>query len=94
MQQLVLNVPVRHAIANTLVVSALCSGVGSVTVIGLGASQGVFSLERILFAVLWIGGGAVLGAQMGARIGVRSNAGVLRLLFVVISFGAGLSILM
>ena len=94
MQQLVLNVPVRHAIANTLVVSALCSGVGSVAVIGLGASQGVFSLERILFAVLWIGGGAVLGAQMGARIGVRSNAGILRLLFVVISFGAGLSILM
>jgi uncharacterized membrane protein YfcA len=93
MQQLLLNTPVRHAIANTLVVSALCSGLGSITVIAIGASRGVFSLEHILVVVLCIGGGAVLGAQIGARMGVRSNAEILRLLFVVISFGAGLSLL-
>jgi len=93
MQQLLLNVPVRHAIANTLVVSAVCSGLGSITVITIGVGRGVFSLEHILFAVLCIGGGAILGAQIGARMGIKSNAGVLRFLFVVISFGAGLPLL-
>ena len=43
---------------------------------------------------LWIGGGAVLGAQIGVRMGVRTSTGILKLLFVVISFGAGLSLLM
>ncbi len=93
MQQLLLNMPVRHAIANTLVVSALCSGLGSIMVIAIGTGRRVFSLEHILFAVLCIGGGAVLGAQIGARMSLRSNTGVLRLSFVVISFGAGLSLL-
>lgn len=93
MQQILINTPVRNAIANTLVVSSLCSGLGSVVVVTTGVSQGIFSLEHILFAVLWIGGGAVIGAQIGVQIGVKSNVGVLRLLFVLISLGAGLSLL-
>ncbi|MBW2622471.1 MAG: sulfite exporter TauE/SafE family protein [Deltaproteobacteria bacterium] len=94
MQQLLLNTPVRHAIANTLVVSAVCSGLGSITVIAIGTGRGVFSLEHILFAVMAIGGGAVLGAQIGVHMGLKSDTGVLRFLFVVISFGAGLSLLL
>lgn len=93
MQQLLLNTPVRNSIANTLVISAVCSGLGSITVITIGVGRGVFSLEHILFTVMCIGVGAVIGGQIGARVGVKSNAGVLRFLFVLISFGAGLSLL-
>ena len=92
-QQLLLDMPARNAIANTLVVSALCSGLGSAIVITIGVSRGVFPLEHILFAVLCIGGGAVLGAQIGIRMGVKTSTEILKLLFVVISFGAGFSLL-
>ncbi len=94
MQQLLLNMPARNAIANTLVVSALCSGLGSAIVITIGVGRGIFSLEHILFAIVCVGGGAVLGAQIGVRMGERTSTEILKLLFVIISFGAGLSLLM
>lgn len=94
MQQLLLNVPVRHAIANTLVVSAICTGLGGLTVLAIGTAHGDFNLEHVLFVVLCIGTGAVLGAQIGVRLGRKVNIGVLRLLFVAISFLAGLSLLL
>ncbi len=93
MQQLLLNMPARNAIANTLVISALCSGLGSAIVITIGVGRGVFSLEHLLFAVVCVGGGAVLGAQIGVRMGEKTSTEILKLLFVVISFGAGLSLL-
>jgi len=94
MQQLLLNAPTRVAIANTLVVSALCSGVGSVAVITIGVGRGDFSLEHILFAVMCVGVGAVFGAQLGVYIGTKTRTEYLKLLFVIISFGAGISLLM
>lgn len=93
MQQLLLNMPARNAIANTLVVSALCSGLGSVIVITIGIGRGAFSLEHLLFAVVCVGGGAILGAQIGVRMGEKTATEILKLLFVIISFGAGLSLL-
>ena len=83
MQQLLLDAPARNAIANTLVVSAVCSGLGSVIVITIGVGWGVFSLEHIFFAVVCIGSGALLGAQIGVRMGVKTSTEFLRLLFVV-----------
>jgi uncharacterized membrane protein YfcA len=93
MQQLLLNMPARNAIANTLVVSTLCSGLGSVIVITIGVGRGAFSLEHLLFALVCVGVGAVLGAQIGVRMSEKTSAEILKVLFVVVSFGAGLSLL-
>ncbi|MFC1596772.1 sulfite exporter TauE/SafE family protein [Planctomycetota bacterium] len=93
MQELLLNMPARNAIANSLVVSALCSGLGSAIVITIGVKQGAFSLEHLLFTVACVGSGAVLGAQIGVRMGDKTSTAVLKLLFVIMSFGAGLSLL-
>ncbi|MCP4678541.1 MAG: sulfite exporter TauE/SafE family protein [Deltaproteobacteria bacterium] len=94
MQQLLLNVPTRNAIANTVAVSALCTGLGSAIVIACGVSSGAFELTNILFVVLFIGVGAFAGAQLGARLGEKIHSGILRLVFVAIVFVAGLSILL
>ncbi len=83
MQPLRLNMPTRNAIANTLVVSALCSGLGSIIVITIGVGSGAFALEHILFAVVCVGGGAVLGAQIGVRMGAKTSTELLKLLFVL-----------
>ncbi len=92
-QHLALNMPTRVAIGNTLVVSALCSGVGSVAVIAMGVYQKDFSLPHVLFAIMCVGGGAILGSQLGVYIGTKTRVEFLKLLFVIISFGAGLSLL-
>ena len=92
-QQLLLNAPTRIAIGNTLVVSALCSGVGSVAVIAMGVGRGDFSLQHVLFAIMCVGGGAVIGSRIGVYIGTKTRVELLKLLFVIISFGAGLSLL-
>lgn len=70
----------------------LRSGGGAAITIGVG--QGDFTLGHILFAVLCVGGGAVLGAQIGVRIGAIIKTELVKLLFVAISFAAGLSLLM
>ncbi len=93
MQQLMLHVPLRRAIANTLLVSAVVTLIAGAIVLWTGVSRGSFSLSDVLFADLFMGTGAALGAPLGARLGERFNTTVLRLLFVVITLTAGLSIL-
>lgn len=93
-QQLALRTPAHHAIAASLIVSAVCAFVGGIVMIVLGVRRGDFALAPFLAISLLLGLGAAVGAQVGARICGRTNSSVLRLLFVVVSFGAGLSILL
>jgi len=94
MQQLLLQMPVRHAIAHSLIVSVGSTGLASLVTVSTGVAREYFSLEQLLVAVLCVGLGALLGALIGARLGTRVNSGWIRLLFVVIALGAGFSILL
>ena len=67
---------------------------GSLVIVVSGLSRGDFRLGQIAFVALSVGLGAALGAQIGARLCDRVNAAMLRLLFVVVSVVAGLSILL
>jgi uncharacterized membrane protein YfcA len=93
LQQLLLHIPLRHAIANTLLVSTTVTLVAGGVVLYAGVSSGHFDLGDVLFVDLFMGTGAAIGAPLGTRLGERANVSLLRLLFVLLTLGAGLSIL-
>ena len=93
LQQILLRMPTRRAIANTLLVSTAATAVASVYVLWTGVHQGDFTLYQVFFVDLFMGGGAAVGAGIGARLGRRCNVTILRLLFVLLALSAGVSIL-
>lgn len=93
MQQVMLHVPVRHAVANTLFVSTIITAIAGTIVVWTGLDRGDFTVDRGLVAVLCLGGGALVGAQLGSRLGTKIDPLIVRVLFVVLTFAAGLSIL-
>lgn len=93
MQQVLLRVPARNAIANSVFVSACCTMVASFAAVLTGAIRGDFALYDLVFATTCIGGGAAIGAQVGARLSGSVPVVVLKVLFTQVTFAAGLMIL-
>jgi uncharacterized membrane protein YfcA len=92
-QQALARVPAHHAVANSVVVSAVSTSVGSLATVLSGVWRGDFRLGDVTFASLCIGGGAVLGANLGARLTGSIRVLFLKLMFVQVIFAAGLAIL-
>lgn len=93
MQQSLIGVPVRQAVANSIVLSAWITGFGSVAAIASGLQRGDFLLADVVFASGCIGGGAWLGSQLGARLSGKIPIFYMKLLLVLVSLVAGLVIL-
>jgi len=93
MQQALMRVPARHAVANSVIVSAYCTGVGAIAAVLTGVARGDFQFADVALATLCIGGGAVLGAQIGARLTGAIRAFYLKLMFVQVCLAAGVLIL-
>jgi uncharacterized membrane protein YfcA len=94
LQQVLLSVPVRHAAANTVAISAFATTFGSVAAVSTGAIRQDFALGDVLFATLWMGGGALIGAPIGAHLNGTIRVVYLKLMFVQLSLSAGLLILL
>jgi hypothetical protein len=94
LQQVLMSVPVRHAVANTVAISAFATTFGSIAAVTAGVWRQDFTLAEILFSTLWIGGGALLGAPLGAQWTGQIRAIYLKLMFVQLSLAAGLLILL
>lgn len=92
-QQLILHMPLRRAIANTLLVSTVVTLVAGSLVLWKGVEGGRFSLSDVLFVNVCMGGAAAVSAPLGVYLSGRCNVTVLRLFFVVLTFTAGFSIL-
>jgi uncharacterized membrane protein YfcA len=88
-----MSVPVRNAVANTVAISAFATSFGSVAAVTAGVWRQDFTLGEVLFATLWIGGGALLGAPVGAHLTGKIRVIYLKLMFVQLSLVAGLLIL-
>lgn len=93
LQQLLLHIPLRHAIANTLLVSTGVTLVAGIVVIWSGVQAGEFALTDLLFVDLFMGAGVALGAPLGTRLGARCNITLLRILFVLLTMAAGIGII-
>jgi hypothetical protein len=93
MQQSLIDVPVRQAVANSIVLSALITGFGSVAAILSGLHRGDFLATEVVFASGCIGGGAWAGSHLGARVSGTIPSFYLKLLLVLVSLIAGLVIL-
>ncbi len=94
LQQSLLRIPAHNAVANSVTVSAFCTGVGSTMAAVWGVTNHEFEFADLAFSTVCIGLGAVVGARFGASLTGRIRAARLKLLFVVVCIGAGLSILL
>jgi uncharacterized membrane protein YfcA len=93
LQQVLLSVPVRNAVANTVTISAVVTAVGSIVAVTSGVWRQDFTLDEVAFVTLWIGGAALLGAPLGAQLTGKVRAVYLKLMFVNLSLAAGLLVL-
>lgn len=93
MQQALMRVPARHAVANSVIVSVYCTGVAAIAAVITGVAQGDFQFADVALATMCVGGGAVLGAQLGARLTGVIRAFYLKLMFVQVCLAAGVLIL-
>lgn len=93
LQQALLGISSRAAIGNAVVVSAACTAVGGVLVVVMGVVSHDFLLRDVLIGSIWIGGGAFVGAQIGARLSKAIPIIALRVCFIGITAAAALSIL-
>lgn len=93
MQQALVGASVRSAVANSIVLSAWITGFGSAAAIFSGLRHSDFLLADVVFASGFIGGGAWLGSQLGARLSGVIPSFYLKLLLVLVSLTAGLLIL-
>jgi uncharacterized membrane protein YfcA len=93
MQHALLRVPARAAVANSVMVSAWSTVFGSTAAVLAGVTQGDFTLLDVAFASGFVGAGAIVGAQVGARLTGKIPVVLLKVMFVMICFSAALSIL-
>jgi uncharacterized membrane protein YfcA len=93
MQQMVLKLPLRDSITNTLLASTVVTGIASLIVVSVGVSRGDYSLAQIVFVDAFMGAGCAIGGWLGARLGKRCPITLLHLIDFVLVFGAGFSIL-
>lgn len=94
MQQLLLRMPLRNAIANTLLVSTAVTLMAGSVVLWTGITEQHFAVSDVVFVDLCMGTGATVGAPIGNRLSERCSITGLRLLFVALTTSAGLSILL
>jgi len=93
MQQTVARLPAANAIANAVVVSAFVTGLGCVVATMSGVARGDFQVRQMLFASFCIGGGALIGAQLGARLTGAIRVFYLKQMLALVSLCAGVAIL-
>jgi uncharacterized protein len=93
MQQLLLRMPLRSAIANTLLVSTVVTLLAGIVVVWTGIAGRQFAAHDVVFVDLCMGAGATVGAPIGHRIGQYCTVNGLRALLAVLTAGAGLSIM-
>lgn len=93
LQQLSGRATVHQAIFNSLLVTVVAAGVGSLLIVPLGVAQGRLDLSLLVGVVLSIGVGAAAGARIAARLRGRIFANLLRGLAVALCTATGFSIL-
>lgn len=94
LQQVLMSVPVRNAVGNTVAISAFATTIGSVAAVVSGVFRQDFALSDLFVSTLFMGGGALVGAPIGAQLSGTMRAIYLKLMFVQLSLAAGLLILL
>ena len=92
-QQILLKMPLRDAITNTLLASAVVTGISSGLVISVGVGRGDYTLGEVSSVATLMGIGCSIGAPIGARVGKHLPVLVLHLIDFLLVLGAGLSIM-
>jgi len=87
LQRSLLKIPFKNAIANSLFTIMLSTSLGAIIYMGIGGViKDSFPLSKALITGLIIAPGAVIGAQLGARINKRISVKYIQWMFVAVAF--------
>ncbi len=93
LQQFLLKMPVKSAIANSLTSAMFSATFAACLALTTGMAVGFFKLSLPLFLALPLVPGTILGARIGARCTKQMNPVYLKMLFAVIALLMGVRIL-
>lgn len=93
LQRLILNIPLKNAIANTLFSAMFSVAVAMVLSLSTGISKGFFDIWTPILASLCIVPGAAIGSQLGALATNKLSLTIIRLVFAIATLLMALEIL-
>ncbi|MBT5831919.1 MAG: sulfite exporter TauE/SafE family protein [Candidatus Latescibacteria bacterium] len=94
LQQTLLKIPLKNAIANSITAAIFCSFTGSIFLLYSGVKSASFLLEDVFIVAICLVPGNILGAQFGSSLTKRLHVNYVRVTFVVVIFAIGFRILL
>jgi len=93
MQQIILKLPLKNSIANTVTTAIFCSFVASGFILVIGLKKGDFSLINVLLVTICLIPGSYAGAQFGSYLVHILPLNIIRVVFAITAFVIGFIIL-
>lgn len=89
LQQLLLNLPLKNSIANSITAAVFCSLTASAILLYYGLKHGDFLLNDVLLVSACLIPGNILGGQLGSYLTNKLQIKYVRLVFAVAAFAIG-----
>ncbi len=93
LQESILKIPLKNAIANSVTTAIFCSFTASVLIIWTSLHSGYFSISKVFLVTLCLIPGNIAGGQVGSYLTKRLSLNYIRVLFANIAFIIGFKIL-
>ena len=93
LQESILKIPLKNAIANSVTAAIFCSFTASVLIIWTALHNGYFSISKVLLVTLCLIPGNIAGGQVGSYLTKRLSLIYIRVLFAIMAFIIGFIIL-
>ena len=86
LQQILLKIPLKNAIANTCYAAIFSCIFGGVMAIGYGAKNSYFNLWEPILISISIIPGAIMGGQIGSLLTKKSPVNIIRMIFTLLMY--------
>jgi len=86
LQQLLLNIPLKNAIANTCYAAVFSCIFGGLIAIGYGVNNHYFNLWTPILISISIIPGAIIGGQIGSLLTKKFPVNIIRMIFVLLMY--------
>ena len=93
LQQLLAHIPIKSAIANTLVMAAVTVPVACLMIMVMGVQAGHFDFWTPVLVALCLIPGSIIGSQIGPVLTRSMSSGTMHGLFAVVALVMGISML-
>ena len=94
LQHMLLKLPLKNSIANTITAAIFCSIAASTVLLFFGLKNGDYLFNDVFFVTICLIPGNILGGQFGSYLTKRLKINYVRAAFAVVAFAIGFKILL